>query len=317
MRPLLFLSIILATTFPLSSLPPEIILSEPDGNISGHDYVDLGLPSGLLWATSNVGTSYHDGIGYYLAWGELDGRYDFSQDSYGYYLGQECKQDFSRDLYKNIGSDICGTEYDAASYYWGNGWRMPRKDEIAELFAYCDFNWSYDEWAFGYNFFGPNGNSIFFYIPQYGGFAGEEESYNEYFEAFYWSGNSAPYDTDNDYYSGPCAYAIVGDDIGFKLVDNLPKYEGGFIRPVIDPSYAGFTSVTPDSDIQVICKDGKISISGGNSSYKIELFNVSCAVIYSGSISPFDQIDTPVESGFYILRISDKDKTAHVQKIRI
>ncbi len=317
MRHLLFLSIILASTLPIYSLPPDIIVSEPDGNIGGHDYVDLGLPSGLLWATTNLGTSYLRSTGHLLAWGEIEPRYEFPQETYEYYLGQESTSDGCRDLYKNIGSDISGTEYDAATYYWGNGWRMPRKSEFDELFEYCDVIWSYENRAFGYNFFGPNGNSIFLFIPQYGICVAEDESETGYFEAYYWTGNSVP-DSDDDHdYSGPYACAVFGDDISFKRIDNCPKYEGGIIRPVIDPSYAGFTSVTPDSDIQVISKDGQISISGGNSSYKIELFNLSGSVIYSGSISPSSPIDAPTESGFYILKISDANKIVKVQKIRL
>ena len=34
-----------------------------------HEYVDLGLPSGTLWATRNVGADKPEDIGDYFAWG--------------------------------------------------------------------------------------------------------------------------------------------------------------------------------------------------------------------------------------------------------
>ena len=45
-------------------------ISEPDGHINGHGYVDLDLPSKTKWSTCNVGANSPEEYGYYLAWGE-------------------------------------------------------------------------------------------------------------------------------------------------------------------------------------------------------------------------------------------------------
>ena len=43
-------------------------ISEPDGHLNGHGYVDLGLPSKTKWATCNVGANSPEDYGYYLTW---------------------------------------------------------------------------------------------------------------------------------------------------------------------------------------------------------------------------------------------------------
>ena len=45
---------------------------DPHENLNGHEYVDLGLPSGTLWATCNVGADTPEGYGDYFAWGEIE-----------------------------------------------------------------------------------------------------------------------------------------------------------------------------------------------------------------------------------------------------
>ena len=47
-------------------------ISEPDGHINGHGYVDLDLPSKTKWSTCNVGANSPEEYGYYLAWGETE-----------------------------------------------------------------------------------------------------------------------------------------------------------------------------------------------------------------------------------------------------
>ena len=59
-----------------------------NGTYNGHDYVDLGLPSGTLWATCNVGTDTPEGCGDYFAWGETKTKAVFDAASYKYVAGQ-------------------------------------------------------------------------------------------------------------------------------------------------------------------------------------------------------------------------------------
>ena len=49
--------------------------------INGHEYVDLGLPSGLKWATCNVGASLPSEYGNYYAWGEIEPKDNYTQEN--------------------------------------------------------------------------------------------------------------------------------------------------------------------------------------------------------------------------------------------
>ena len=97
------------------------------GTQDGHEWVDLGLPSGLKWATCNVGASSPEDIGKYFIWGEVNSRHYYGMnpgESIPDYV-KECK-------------DISGVKgKDAARTHWGGKWRMPTKQECEELFQNC------------------------------------------------------------------------------------------------------------------------------------------------------------------------------------
>lgn len=141
--------------------------SEPDGIIGGHEYVDLGLPSGTLWATCNVGATSPYDEGLYFAWGEVEPREDFSWESYKFFEGYEYDpNNGSWAILENIGNDISGTQYDAASFQWGNGWRLPNEQERYELRMLCWNNGPSEENGIrGVRIYGPNEHSIFLQSP--------------------------------------------------------------------------------------------------------------------------------------------------------
>lgn len=89
------------------------------GTLNGHDWIDLGLSSGLKWATCNVGASSPEEYGDYFAWGETkSGYYESNSTTYG--LSTSELQ--SRGI---IGSDgNLSAAYDAATANWGGSWRM-------------------------------------------------------------------------------------------------------------------------------------------------------------------------------------------------
>ena len=98
--------------------------SATSGTLNGHEWVDLGLPSGTKWATCNIGTSTPSGYGNYYAWGETSTKSSYTEAN-------------SRTYGKNI-SDFSGnTYYDAATANWGSGWRMPTYKEFQELKEKC------------------------------------------------------------------------------------------------------------------------------------------------------------------------------------
>lgn len=92
-----------------------------------HDYVDLGLPSGTLWATVNVGANQPQESGYFLSWGEL-----LPKENY-----------LTSTLVDGMGSalsgltSIIGTKHDAATVQWGADWQMPSRQQLEELRDHC------------------------------------------------------------------------------------------------------------------------------------------------------------------------------------
>ena len=90
-------------------------------NHQEHEFVDLGLPSGTLWATCNVGANKPEDYGDYLSWDE-------------------------------------GKTVDAK---WGNGWQMPSKEQWEELVQNTKTIWTTRNGVNGRLFIANNGNSIF------------------------------------------------------------------------------------------------------------------------------------------------------------
>ena len=161
-------------------------------SLNGHEYVDLGLPSGLLWATCNVGSDTPEGYGDYFAWGETAPKDTYTRETYRYaaegsswqaprltkYCGnaEQASADFTDILtaavrkaiipsFGNAGfSDTLTTleaSDDAATSNWGAGWRMPTSIEMKELCDNCTQEWTTQNGVNGRKFTGPNGNSIF------------------------------------------------------------------------------------------------------------------------------------------------------------
>jgi len=123
-------------------------------------FVDLALPSGLLWCEHNVGaaTPYEDGL--YFSWGNVTGHtgddgYDFGTSNDGPYASTP-----GAALTGNIPTN--GT-YDAARHNMGAPCRMPTVGEFQELNAQCDSEWTDEDGVTGRRFTSRiNGNSIFF-----------------------------------------------------------------------------------------------------------------------------------------------------------
>ena len=135
---------------------------------SAHETVDLGLPSGLLWATCNVGASspYEDGD--YFAWGETEPKSDYTWENYKWCKGSSntlTKYCNLRDYGYNGFTDykvVLDAEDDAATANWGAGYRMPTQADFAEISDNC--TWTWDTTHNGYTVTGANGNSIFFSV---------------------------------------------------------------------------------------------------------------------------------------------------------
>jgi uncharacterized repeat protein (TIGR02543 family) len=147
--------------------------------INGHECVDLGLPSGLKWATCNVGASAPEEYGGYYAWGETVVKNDYSWSTYKWCNGS------SNTMTKYCTSSSYGTidnkttldpEDDVAHVKWGGSWRMPTEAEQDELHNNCMWTWTTQNGVKGYKVTGPNDNSIF--LPAAGYRDGTDLSYS-------------------------------------------------------------------------------------------------------------------------------------------
>ncbi|MCQ2219458.1 MAG: hypothetical protein MJZ33_13420 [Paludibacteraceae bacterium] len=128
-------------------------------NHNGHEYVDLGLPSGLKWATCNVGAEMPTDFGDFFAWGETspDSFPSWWYDKYGQKTTSKYNNEDKR---KKLESSD-----DAASMNWGDGWRMPTLDDVKELVEFCEWKSQNDYNSSGIaGYLGTskkNGNTIF------------------------------------------------------------------------------------------------------------------------------------------------------------
>ena len=116
---------------------------------SKYEYVDLGLPSGTIWAAWNIGASSVTDYGTLYQWSDGDGDGTISTAA--------------------APNNIQGTVYDTATQLWGSNWRIPNKEQMQELTEKCTWKGVDNYMNSGVNGFvvtGPNGNTIF--IPSAG-----------------------------------------------------------------------------------------------------------------------------------------------------
>ena len=142
-------------------------------------FVDLALPSGLLWADHNIGASTPYEHGLYFSWGNVEGHaegsgYDFSNAVYAQTAGAA--------LTGNIPTN---NTYDMARHNMGSPSRLPTMGEFVELNNNCDSEWTDEDGVAGRRFTSRiNGNSIFF--PAAGHYDGTT-LYRRWAGGLYWS----------------------------------------------------------------------------------------------------------------------------------
>ncbi|MBQ8694620.1 MAG: DUF1566 domain-containing protein [Bacteroidaceae bacterium] len=182
------------------------------GTLNGHDWVDLGLPSGLKWATCNVGASSPKDYGNYYAWGETTTKSSYTEDN---------STTFCKDM-----SDIGGNAtYDVARKQWGSTWRLPTKAEFDELLDEdnCTWTWTTFDGVNGYRVTGANGNSIF--LPA-AGYRGGTWLFNDGSYGEYWS--STPHESNTNY-----AYDLYFRS-GYHYTSSSSREYGQSVRPVCE-----------------------------------------------------------------------------------
>lgn len=216
---------------------------------------DLGLPSGTLWASYNVGATSPEDYGEYFAWGEIKKKDVYNESTYQY-----CKNG----AYINIGDDIGGTEYDVAHVRWGDKWMIPNKRMMQELYEYCSTEWTTQNGVYGTKFTGPNGETIF--LPAAGYYKEDQQIYPGVW-GDYWSSTASEAIT-----YGAYELYFKNDLIKCDYVYNdNPTYRrnGHTVRPVIpglELSSNGLISIMEG-------KSETVSVRYGSGSYSYEVDN--------------------------------------------
>ena len=198
------------------------------GTANGHDWVDLGLPSGTKWATTNVGASTPEGYGNYYAWGETTTKSTYNLSTYKW-----CNGSYDT-MTKYCTSSSYGTvdnkttldlSDDAAYANWGSSWRMPTKAEQDELrnANYTTWTWTTQNGVNGYKVTSKtNGNSIF--LPA-AGYRDDSSLYNAGSGGNYWSSSLGTS------YSGS-AYVLYFNSSGVDW-GNYYRFFGQSVRAVL------------------------------------------------------------------------------------
>lgn len=209
----------------------------PNDPYNPNDWVDLGLPSGLLWATRNVGASSPMDFGNHYAWGETSPKSYYDWETYAHcsegnlyrltkYCTNPCHGNYDSTYYYAPcyyhfydGLTILQPCDDAATVHYGG--RTPTKEEWTELHNYTTKQGVYLNGVSASKYTGPNGNSI---ILPYPGRRVDNELVRGGHTGFYWS-SSLSTDDHSAYMFMPLYNLVIGP---------FPRYQGFAVRAVLD-----------------------------------------------------------------------------------
>lgn len=190
-----------------------------DKEINGHRFVDLGLPSGLLWAETNVGAAFESADGDYFSWGETEENYRYAWDTYKW--GSDLTKYNHTDNKRKLDA-----EDDVATVKWGEGCHIPSISDFQELYEKCEWTWQTDyQGGRGYLVKSTNGKSIF--LPA-AGYHYMGSSYYSGTEGYYWT-SSRHYQYAN--YAYELKFTQGG---GIDVHDYRYRYNGYQVRPVAE-----------------------------------------------------------------------------------
>jgi hypothetical protein len=195
--------------------------------MNGYAYVDLGLPSGTLWATCNVGANSPEEYGDYFAWGETAPKSDYSLSTYKYCKGfYDTMTKYCTESYYGTVDNKTELEPsdDAATVNWGSDWQIPSREQRAELINsnYTTTTWTTLNGKYGRKITSKsNGNSIF--LPA-AGCRDATSLIDAGSDGYYWSrsldaGNSG----------SACSLYFDSSKIG---TGSCSRYSGQSVRPV-------------------------------------------------------------------------------------
>lgn len=199
------------------------------------DWVDLGLPSGLLWATRNIGASSPEDYGDYFAWAETQPKSYYIADSYRYYCfygGNWLLTKYNTDSFYGLHGAVDNLttlqpEDDAATVNWGGGARTPTYDDWSELYRYCDGSCVTRNGVNGVQFIGPSGYCLF--LPDAGVRYGDDLVYAGE-QGFYLS-SSLNTDYPSDAW-GFVFYSVIYDPFFAYFISEDSRVDGRSVRAV-------------------------------------------------------------------------------------
>ena len=221
--------------------------------------IDLGLPSGTMWACCNVGASTPEAYGGYYAWGETVEKNTYNWDTYIHCDG-------NAETCHDIGSDIADSKYDVANVKWGFLWRMPSENQINELLDNCSLEYTKLKSIKGWKFTGPSGGTIFLPLA---GYRWNENLFTASSCGYYWSSKKDPSYTDE------AKYLFVGSTSTDLRLYDFGK--GCSIRPVSVANCKPLSLSMNSLEIYA-GETATVEITSGNGSYKVTSSGVGASL---------------------------------------
>ena len=191
---------------------PHVSLTKDDSKVhyfedpyNGHQYVDLGLPSGTKWATMNVGASSETDYGNYYQYGKGAAQYAATSGDSNY-SGTE---------------DPLDSSVDTAVQVWGGSWHMPTREQMQELTANTTYEWTTINGVNGGKFTATNGNYVFFPAAGYRRSSDLRSA-----------GSNGDYRSSSLYEGVPYSACGLYFDSGYPYWSNGSRDGGQSVRPV-------------------------------------------------------------------------------------
>ena len=206
---------------------------------NGHAYVNLGLPSGIMWATMNIGAKNEYDRGEIYAWGECS---PGKNENWNEYFDYQGKDEYNNVIFKTYhhgadgkysissddGHDVCRNK-------WGGKWRMPTKKEFEELRYKCKWKRLRIKGRDTYKITGPNGNSIYLVSSE------DPKKGCEWGWYYYWTSTLDTTRNEERRYDNHDEYAYQYVRSGLASFDGIYGFPQGHriqachIRPVFNP----------------------------------------------------------------------------------
>lgn len=205
------------------------------GEYIPEDTVNLGLPSGRLWAKGNIVTDGNGGYkvgeetdyGAYVSWGNIVPQFSSNgstfDDGYNWGTGNE-DEPYASTPGASLSADILSNDsaHDAALALLGTPWHLPTKEDFKELYDYTDNEWTTINGMNGRKFMKKTDHSVYVFFPA-GGNGHSTSLINRSSYGFYWSGS---------WYSADQAYYLLIKSSGVDPMSGNFRYNGFSVRAV-------------------------------------------------------------------------------------